>query len=131
MFLSFDVDRDRQLRDFFIGQGRHADSTWYVREWSEPYDDGNRMWITSTTGHIQAAEAIVVILSPTTFRAKGVMKEVAIGRALGKRIIQIIPRAGGNPHPIPAAGRVVRWEWQAVKTAIAQTPRRGDGRSSF
>ena len=55
MFLSFDVDRDRQLRDFFIGQGRHPDATWYVREWSQPYDDLDLMWITTTTGHIKAA----------------------------------------------------------------------------
>jgi hypothetical protein len=131
VFLSFDVERDRKLRDYFLTQGRHNDATWYVRHWSGPYDETDPMWVSTTTGHVQHAEAVVVMMSPSTFRAKGVLKEISIAKELGRPVFQIVPESSGRPHLIPGIGPVIWWEWQAVKRAIAGAARRADSRSAY
>ena len=130
VFVSYDAPRDRPFRDFFINQSRHTDATWYVRRWSEPYDETNAMWVTTATGRIKEAEAVVVLLGPMTFRAPGVLKEVTIAQILGKYVYQIIPYGAGQPDVIPNVGRVVRWDWEAVKRAIATAPVKWSGARS-
>ena len=131
VYLCFDPERDRPLRDFFMKQGRQSDATWYVNHWSQPYDENDPMWLTTAASHIKPAEAVVVMLGPTTYMVKGVLKEITIAQVLRKHIYQIIPTASGSPHVIPGVGRIVRWEWKNVKRAIATAPRRGDSRSAY
>ena len=130
VYLCFDYERDRQLRDFFLNQGRHTDATWYVTHWSQPYADTDPLWMSTAANQIKDAEAFVIMLGPGTHKAPGVLKEVNIARQLDKPIYQIVPPTPGDPHPIPRTGRVVRWEWQAVKRIIATAPRRGNSRST-
>lgn len=130
VFVSYDTVRDRPFRDFFIGQSRHTDATWYVRQWSMEYDPENGMWVSTTTGRIKEAEAVVVLLGPMTFRAPGVLKEVTIAQILGKYVYQVIPYGAGQPHVIPNVGRVVRWDWESVKRAIATAPAKWSGAKS-
>ena len=87
------------------------------------------MFVSTATGHIKESEAVVVLLGPTTFGCPGVLKEVAIGIMLSKPIYQIIPYGAGTPHTIPNAGRVVRWDWENVKRAIATAPSRWGSRA--
>ncbi len=130
VFVSYDTERDRAFRDFFINQSRHSDATWYVRRWSDEYNEANSMWMSTTTGRIKEAEAVVVLLGPMTFKAPGVLKEVTIAQILGKFIYQIIPYGAGQPHIIPNAGRVVRWDWESVKRLIATAPAKWSGAKS-
>jgi hypothetical protein len=126
VFISFDPARGRPVRDFFFNQGRREDATWTVKNWSEPFDEDDGMWISQTTGRIKQAEVLVVLLGPTTFRCPNVLKEVMIAQILDKNIYQIIPFGAGSPHYIPNAGRVIRWEWDTIKRAIATAPTRWD-----
>lgn len=130
VFVSYDTERDRPFRDFFINQSRHTDATWYVRRWSDEWNENDASWVSSTTGRINEAEAVVVLLGPMTFKAPGVLKEVSIAQMLGKYIYQIIPYGAGQPHNIPNAGRVVRWDWETVKRAIATAPPKWSGAKS-
>ena len=123
VFLSFDTERDKPFRDFFINQGRKEDATWAVTRWSEPYDPGDSMWVSATTQRIKQAEVLIVLLGPGTFRCTGVLKEVTIAQILEKNIFQIIPAAKGTPHILPNVGKIVRWDWNNVKRAIATAPR--------
>ena len=82
------------------------------------------MWISRTTGRIKQAEVVVVLLGHTAFRSPGVLKEVTIAQILGKKVYQIIPHRGGSPNVIPNAGRVLRWDWDTIKRAIAASPAR-------
>ena len=130
VFVSYDTVHDRAFREFFVSQSRHSDATWHVRRWSEEWDESNPAWVSMTTGRIKEAEAVVVLLGPMTFRAPGVLKEVMIAEILGKYVYQIIPYGAGQPHVIPNVGRVVRWDWDAVKRAIATAPAKWSGAKS-
>jgi hypothetical protein len=131
VFVAFDVERDRQYREFLFNQGRKSDATWYVSHWSQPYDENDPLWVADTSSHIKQAEAVVVLLGPTTFWAPGVLKEVTIAKVLQRFVYQIIPYGAGTPHIIPSTGRVVRWEWETVKRAIATAPTRHGSRSAY
>jgi hypothetical protein len=122
VFVSFDTDRDRPMRDFFISQGRRDDSTWSVTRWSEEFDAEDPSWISDATHHIKQAEVFVLLLGPTSFQSPGVLKEIIIAKILNKQIYQIIPPGKGTPNVIPNVGRVLKWEWAAVKRAIATMP---------
>jgi hypothetical protein len=60
-----------------------------------------------------------------------VPKEVAIGIMLSKPIDQIRSYCAGTPHTIPNAGRVVRWDGENVKCAIATAPSRWGSRAVY
>ena len=126
VFVSFNPERDRPLRDFFVNQGRKSDATWSVVRWSDPYDDENSMWATTTTGRIKQCDMVVVLLGPTTFMSKGVLKEITIAEIVGKNVVQVIVPGAGSPHFIPNAGRVVHWEWDTVKRAMLIPPKSRD-----
>ena len=131
VFVSFDFERDRQFRDFFINQGRKSDATWAVTHSSQEYDEHDEMWLSTTTGRMKQTETLVVLLGPITFRSPGVLKEVTIAHILKMNIYQIIPQGSGAPRHIPNAGRVVRWDWENVKRAIAAAPRRNGSRWAY
>ena len=125
VFVSFDYEKDRAYLNFFFNQGRKADATWSISRWSEPFSDADPEWVATTTKHIKQGEALVVLLGKTTFRSPGVLKEVTIAQILGKRIYQIVPYGMRDPRVIPNVGRVLRWDWEGVKRAIASTPAAG------
>jgi hypothetical protein len=80
---------------------------------------------------MKQTETLVVLLGPTTFRSPGVLKEITIAQILGMNVYQIIPYGAGSPHYIPNAGRVVRWDGDDVKRAIATSPARRGARFAF
>lgn len=126
VFASFNTERDRSLRDFFMNEGRKQDATWSVIRWSEPYadddvDDGR--WVTETTGRIRQTDLVVVLLGQTTFTCKNVLKELTIAEVLGMNVVQVVVPAAGAPHIIPNVGRVVHWEWDTVKRAMLVPPK--------
>lgn len=124
VFASFNTERDRALRDFFINEGRKHDATWAVIRWSEPYqEDEEGMWVTNTTGRMRQADLVVVLLGPTTFNHKGVLKELTIAQILGMNVVQVVPPGAGSPNYIPDVGRVVRWDWDSVKRAMLAPPK--------
>jgi hypothetical protein len=122
VFVSFDTSPDRPVRDFFINQGRREDSTWSVVRWPEDFDAEDPHWVSTATQHIKQAEVFVLLLGPTAFRSPGVLKEITIAKILDKQIYQIIPPGKGTPNVIPNVGRVLIWEWAAVKRATATMP---------
>ena len=119
VFVSFDTERDRPIRDFFVNQGRRDDSTWTVTRRSDPFDADDGMWVSTATHRIKHAEVLVLLLGPMTFRNPGVVKEVSIAKILDKQIYQIIPPGKGSPNVLAGVGRVIRWEWASVRRAIA------------
>jgi hypothetical protein len=54
-----------------------------------------------------------------TYKANGVIKEVAFARQYNKTIAQIIAYSDLiNPTPVANAGRLYRWSWDNLKTIL-------------
>jgi hypothetical protein len=124
IFVSFDFDRDRVLKDFIVGQAKLADSPFNVSDYSLKEAAPQADWERKARLAISRADVFVVMLGSSTRRAAGVKKEVSMARGLGKPRIQIIGyRNGSRDWALPGAGRTYSWNWQNLKSVLVPTPR--------
>jgi hypothetical protein len=120
LFVSFDFDNDRKLRDFIIGQARLPDSPFEVADHSLKEAAPQRDWEAKARTAIARADKFVVMLGSSTRFAPGVKKEVAIAKELGKPRFQIIGyRGGSETWAVPDAGRTYSWNWENLKRLLA------------
>jgi hypothetical protein len=119
VFVSFDFDNDKTLKDFIIGQSRLPDSPFEVIDHSLKEAAPERNWETKARAAIGRSEIVVVMVGPHTHRAPGVLKEVAMARDLAKKIVQIIGYKDGNYTAVPNAGRLYQWNWENLKNLLS------------
>lgn len=120
VFVSFDFDNDRALRDFIIGQAKLTDSPFDVTDHSLQEAAPERDWQDKARAAIGRADVVIVMLGSRTRWAGGVLKEIAMAHGLGKRMFQIIGyREGTVDWSVPGAGRVYRWSWKNLKKLLA------------
>jgi hypothetical protein len=119
VFVSFDFDNDKVLKDFIIGQAKLEDSPFEVCDWSMKEVAPEANWLAEARVRIKRCDSVVVMLGPKTHKASGVLKEVKIARELEKHLFQIIGYKDGDYAPVPDAGRVYRWDWENLKKLLA------------
>src|SRR5882724_2823178 len=90
VFVSFDFDNDKVLKDFIIGQSKHADSPFEVMDFSLKEAAPEKDWLDKAHTAIARSEVFMVILGSKTKNAPGVLKEVKIANELKKPKFQII-----------------------------------------
>lgn len=119
VFVSFDFDNDRVLKDFIIGQARLADSPFEVVDHSLKEAAPEPDWPKKARAAIKRSELVLVVVGPQTYKAQGVLKEVAMAREEGVPIVQIIGYKDGNYTAVPNAGRLYSWNWGNLKRLLA------------
>ena len=119
VFVSFDFDNDKALREFIIGQARNSESPFEVADHSLKEAAPQRDWEAKARRAIGRSEVFIVMLGPKTKKASGVKKEVAFANELGKKKFQIIGyRDGSSDWRVPNAGRVYAWSWDNLKKLL-------------
>jgi len=116
IFVSYDYDRDKDLKDFLVGQSRNKLSPFSVSDWSLKEEAPQRSWKRKAKGRIQRVDKVVVILGARTSTAPGVRAEVDMARDLGKPVIQIKGRKNLKCRSVPGAGRRLKWTWENLAT---------------
>ena len=120
VFVSFDFDNDKTLKDFIVGQARLGDSPFDVADHSLKEAQPERDWETKARQAITRAEVFIVMLGPKTRSASGVLKEVRMASELGKRRFQIIGHSdGGIGWAVPGGGPTYRWNWGNLKRLLS------------
>lgn len=120
VFVSFDYDNDKTLRDFILGQAKLPASPFEVINHSLKEAAPARAWELKARSAISRSEVFIVMLGPTTRRASGVLKEVKMARELSKPRFQIIGYQDGKEEwAVPGAGRTYRWSWFTLKRLLA------------
>lgn len=120
VFVSYDFDHDKVLKDFIIGQARLPDSPFQVSDHSLKEAAPQRDWEAKARAAISRADKFVVMLGPKTRYASGVRKEVAMAKSLGKPRFQIIGyRNGSRTWAVPDAGVTYSWNWVNLKKLLA------------
>jgi hypothetical protein len=92
IFVSFDYDEDRALRDFIVGQAKLPDSPFEVADYSLKEATREAVWERKARTAISRADKFVVMLGPRTRFAPGVKNaspDVPVGHA---------PSAGRGGH---------------------------------
>ena len=118
VFVSFDFDNDKVLKDSIIGQSRLQDSPFEVIDHSLKEAAPESDWEERARRAIKRSEIVLVMVGPYTHRASGVLKEVAIAREEEIKIVQVIGYRDGDYKPVPNAGRLYSWNWENLKTLL-------------
>lgn len=119
VFISFDFDDDRALKDFIVGQAKLPDSPFEISDWSMKESEPIAFWLEEARKRIKQSHIVIVMVGPKTHKASGVLKEVGIARTEGIRIVQIIGYRDGDYTPVPGAGQLYRWNWENLKKLLS------------
>lgn len=120
VFVSFDFDNDKTLKDFIIAQANLPDSPFEVQDHSLKEAAPEKDWQAKARAAISRSDKFMVMLGPKTAKAPGVLKEVAMAVELEKDRFQIVGYQDGSENwAVPAAGRTYRWDWDNLKKLLA------------
>lgn len=120
VFVSFDFDNDKVLKDLIIGQAKHDDSPFEVADHSLKEAAPEKDWETKARAAISRSDKFIVMLGPKTTKAPGVLKEVLMARELSKSMFQIIGyNNGSEAWAVPNGGRTYSWTWDNLKKLLA------------
>lgn len=120
VFVSFDFDHDKTLKDFIIGQARNSDSPFDVADHSLKEAAPRADWEKKARAAISRSDVFIVMLGSKTRSASGVKKEVQMARDLKKKRFQIIGYQNGSADwAVAGGGRVYRWNWANLKKLLA------------
>jgi len=115
VFVSFDFDNDKVLKDFIIGQSKNPDLPYKVADWSMKEAAPQRSWEDEARERINRSDVVIIMVGKLTYKAPGVLKEVKMAREAKKRIAQVIGYKDTSPTPVPDAGRLLSWNWENLE----------------
>ena len=119
VFVSFDFDNDKALKDFIVGQAKLPDSPFEVIDFSLKEAAPEKTWLDKARAAISRADVFIVMLGPRTRNARGVLKEVKIANELQKTKFQVIGyKDGSSTWAVPNAGRAYSWSWENLKKLL-------------
>lgn len=119
VFVSFDFDNDLALKNFVLGQAKLADSPFEVIDHSLKEAAPEHDWERKANAAICRSDIVLVIVGAKTHKAHGVLKEVAMARKAGVRIVQLIGYKDRKYTPVPNAGRLYAWNWNNLKRLLS------------
>jgi len=111
VFISFDFDNDRTLKELMAGQAKLPDSPFEIIDTSLKEAAPTKAWEDRARAAVQRSDLVIVLLGAMTATAPGVLKEVAMALEAGVPTAQIVGYKDTNPTPVPNAGRVYAWDW--------------------
>ena len=116
IFVSFEFDRDNDLKDNFYEQAREL-TQHRVRNCSlnEAYPD--ETWRRRAQEAIRECDVVVVLIGEDTHNAQGVIVETDMARSFGKPIIQVRPQ--GRPYQgLTRLGDPITWRWSRINAVL-------------
>lgn len=119
VFVSFDFDNDKVLKDFIIGQSKLPDSPFEIFDTSIKEAAPEKDWLDRAEAKIKVSDMVLVMVGSKTYKASGVLKEVNIARKWNKPIAQVIGYKDGNYQPVQDAGRLYTWNWDNLKKLLS------------
>lgn len=119
VFVSFDFDNDKALKEFIIGQAKNPDSPFEVADHSLKEAQLEKEWLGKARKAIHRADVFIIMLGAKTNKASGVLKEVEVAKAKNKKRFQIIGYKNGKEKwKVPGGGRVYKWSWANLKKLL-------------
>lgn len=120
VFISFDYDNDRSLKDLLVGQAKNEDSPFEISDWSLKEAAPEEDWEERAEEKIKRVNILCVIAGEKTYKANGVLKEIAIADSLNSedcsiKKFQLIGYSHKECPYVEGAGRRISWTWDNLK----------------
>ena len=80
VFVSFDFDNDKKLKEFIIGQSKLSHSPFEVTDYSLKEAAPEANWQGKARKAIRRSEIVLVMVGRYTYKASGVLKEIKMAR---------------------------------------------------
>lgn len=119
VFISFDFDKDKSLKEFIIGQASLSDSPFEVVDCSLQEAAPEDSWELDAAMSISKSDIVLVMVGEETYRASGVLKEIEIARSHQKPVVQVIGHKNRDCPAVPGAGRLYKWNWENLKKILS------------
>jgi hypothetical protein len=119
VFVSFDFDNDKSLKDLIVGQARLPESPFEVIDTSLKEAAPMKTWEDKARVAIKRSEIVLIMVGPNTHKAPGVLKEVQMARDESIPIVQVIGYKDGDYTAVPNAGRLYAWNWDNLKNLLS------------
>jgi hypothetical protein len=120
VFVSFDFDNDKILKEFIIGQAKLPDSPFEVADHSLKEAAPEKDWLDKAAAAIKRSDVFIIMLGSKTNAAPGVLKELKVANELNKSKFQIIGYKDGSADwAVPSGGRTYAWSWDSLKKLLA------------
>ena len=94
VFVSFDFDNDQALKEFILQQAKNPDSPFEVVNTSLKEAAPQATWLAEAEKRIRRSALVIVMVGLTTYKAPGVLKEVALARKHSVSTVQVIGYRG-------------------------------------
>lgn len=120
VFVSFDFDNDKALKDLIIGQAKNEDSPFEVSDYSLKEAAPEREWLERAKRAIGRVDVFIIMLGSKTKSASGVLKELEVAIEKEKQKFQIIGYTDGTKDwAVKGGGPVYRWNWDNLKKLLS------------
>ena len=121
VFISFDYDNDKELRDTLVGQAKQQDSPFSIADSSlkEPLAE---KWRDEVRKRICAVDLVIVICGKHTDKASGVAAELSITREEGKPYFLLAGHLNEicqKPGMALKTDQIYVWSWKNLARLIA------------
>ena len=124
VFISFDYDHDRDLKELLVGQSRHSDTPFSIIDHSIKKE--TKGWKADARKRIERAHVVIVICGLHTHQAVGVTGEIEIARAAGVKYRLLrgrkngtVQRPKGTSWPFDP---IQDWTWENLRTMTDMRP---------
>jgi hypothetical protein len=119
VFVSYDIENDKDILELLVGQARQPDSPLEVSDWSNkdvpagaPADKRSR---------IAQVDGVVVLCGEMTHKADGVSEELTIARTVGTPYLLLWGRKGmlvSSPAAADPTDHIHEWTWAALEQLV-------------
>lgn len=119
VFISFDFDNDKFLRDALVGQSKNEDSPFEIEDWSvkEPWDSDE--WKNEVRKKLRRCDVVIVMVGEETYKCSGVKTEIKIANEEKLKVYGIQGYENKKcPRPDGLDG-YYKWTWDNLKRLLS------------
>ena len=120
VFISFDYDNDKDIKESLVGQSKLDDSPFDIVDMSiKEAIDSN--WKYYARQRIKRCDCVIVLCGRYTYNAKGVAAELSITQEESVPYFLLCGRSDGNvtkPANAKYSDKIYRWTWDNLKALL-------------
>jgi hypothetical protein len=118
VFVSFDFDKDKFLKDGVVGQSKNPDSPFSISDWSLKEEQEQAEWKEKARARIKVSDIVLVMVGTQTHKAPGVLAEVKIAREEEVKVVQVRGYPDKECPSVSGAGKYYKWTWENLKLLL-------------
>ena len=116
IFVSFEFDKDNDLRNNFYRQGKEH-SAHIIHDSSLRKSYPSEEWKARARSAIGGCDVVVILVGADTHNAPGIRTEIEMALQMGKPTLQVVPQ--GRPYQgLPYIDERIRWKWTFINRCL-------------